>query len=53
MKRLQKLIKLGLGAALLAMALLGLWTPDLERAELAGRYGAPSAQSVVVDGLTV
>jgi pimeloyl-ACP methyl ester carboxylesterase len=53
MKRLQKLIKLGLGAALLAMALLGLWTPDLDRAELAGRYGAPPAQSMVVDGLTV
>ena len=52
MKRLQKLIKLGLGAALLAMALLGLWTPDLDRSELAGRYGAPPAQSMVVDGLT-
>ena len=53
MTHLQKLITLGLGAGILALALLGLWTPDLERAELAGRYGAPSAQSVVVDGLTV
>ena len=53
MTHLQKLITLGLGAAILTLALLGLWTPDLERAELAGRYGAPSAQSVVVDGLTI
>ena len=55
MTRPQKLIQIGLGAAILAMAvaLLGLWTPDLERAELAKRYGAPPAQSIAVDGLTV
>ena len=53
MTRPQKLTKLGLGAAILALALLGLWTPDLERAELAKRYGAPPAQSIAVDGLTV
>ena len=55
MTRPQKLIQIGLGAAILAMAvaLLGLWTPDLERAELAKRYGAPPAQTMAVDGLTV
>jgi len=55
MTRPQKLTKLGFGAAILALALalLGLWTPDLERAELAKRYGAPPAQSIAVDGLTV
>ena len=53
MTRPQKLTKLGLGAAILALALLGLWTPDLERAELTKRYGAPPAQSIAVDGLTV
>ena len=44
---------LGFGAALLALVLYGLWTPDLERAELEKRYVASSPQMVDVDGLKV
>jgi pimeloyl-ACP methyl ester carboxylesterase len=44
---------LGFGAALLALVLYGLWTPDLERAELEKRYVASSPQMIEVDGLKV
>jgi pimeloyl-ACP methyl ester carboxylesterase len=44
---------LGLGTAFLAVALYGLWTPDLERAELEKRYFSSSPQIIDVDGLKV
>jgi pimeloyl-ACP methyl ester carboxylesterase len=44
---------LGFGAAIVALALYGLWTPDLERAELEKRYVASKAQIIEVDGLQV
>jgi len=44
---------LGLGTAFLAVALYGLWTPDLERAELEKRYFSSSPQIINVDGLKV
>ena len=44
---------IGLGAAFLAIILSGLWTPDLDRAELEKRYAAPSPQTIELDGLKV
>jgi len=44
---------LGLGTAFLAVALYGLWTPDLERAELEKRYFSSSPQIIDVDGLKI
>ena len=44
---------LGFGAAILALVLFGLWTPDLERAELEKRYVASKPQIIEVDGLQV
>ena len=44
---------LGFGAAIVALALYGLWTPDLERAELEKRYVASKPQITEVDGLQV
>ena len=44
---------IGLGAAFLAIILSGLWTPDLERAELEKRYAASSPQTIDIDGLKV
>ena len=44
---------IGFGAAILAIVLYGLWTPDLERAELEKRYVASSPQTIDVDGLKV
>jgi pimeloyl-ACP methyl ester carboxylesterase len=44
---------LGLGTAFFAVALYGLWTPDLERAELEKRYFSSSPQIIDVDGLKV
>ena len=44
---------LGFGAAIVALALYGLWTPDLERAELEKRYVASKPQIIEVDGLQV
>jgi pimeloyl-ACP methyl ester carboxylesterase len=44
---------LGLGTAFLAVAFYGLWTPDLERAELEKRYFSSSPQIIDVDGLKV
>ena len=44
---------LGFGAAILAIVLYGLWTPDLERAELEKRYVASSPQMIDIDGLKV
>ena len=44
---------LGFGAAILAIVLYGLWTPDLERVELEKRYVASSPQTIDVDGLKV
>ena len=44
---------LGLGTAFLAVALYGLWTPDLERAELEKRYFSSSPQIIDADGLKV
>jgi pimeloyl-ACP methyl ester carboxylesterase len=44
---------LGLGTAFLAIALYGLWTPDLERAELEKRYFSSSPQIIDVDGSKV
>jgi pimeloyl-ACP methyl ester carboxylesterase len=46
-------IKLGIGVAFLAIVLYGLWTPDLDRAELEKRYVASKIQTVEVDGLTI
>ena len=44
---------IGLGTAILAILMYGLWTPDLERAELEKRYVASSPQMLDVDGLKV
>jgi pimeloyl-ACP methyl ester carboxylesterase len=44
---------LGFGAAIAALALYGLWTPDIERAELEKRYVASKPQIIEVDGLQV
>lgn len=44
---------LGFGSAIVALALYGLWTPDLERAELEKRYVASKPQITEVDGLQV
>ena len=44
---------IGFCAAILAIVLYGLWTPDLERAELEKRYVASAPQMVDVDGLKV
>ena len=44
---------IGFGAAILAIVLYGLWTPDLERVELEKRYVASSPQTIDVDGLKV
>ena len=44
---------IGFGAAILAIVLYGLWTPDLERVELEKRYLASSPQTIDVDGLKV
>ena len=44
---------IGFGAAILAIVLYGLWTPDLERVELEKRYVASSPQTLDVDGLKV
>jgi pimeloyl-ACP methyl ester carboxylesterase len=44
---------LGLGTAFLAVALYGLWTPDLDRAELEKRYFSSSPQIIDVDGFKV
>jgi pimeloyl-ACP methyl ester carboxylesterase len=44
---------LGFGAAIVALALYGLWTPDLERAELEKCYVASVPQIIEVDGLQV
>jgi len=42
-----------IGAVVLAAGLYGVWTPDLDRAELMQRYGAPSQRVVEVDGLGI
>ena len=42
-----------IGAFVLAAGLYGLWTPDLDRAELLHRYGAASQRVLEVDGLRV
>jgi pimeloyl-ACP methyl ester carboxylesterase len=42
-----------LGLAVLAVVLHGLWTPDIQRAELEKRYVASQPQVIEVDGLTV
>ena len=44
---------LGLGTAFLAVALYGLWAPDLERAELEKRYFSSSPQIIDVGDLKV
>ena len=44
---------IGFGAAILAIVLYGLWTPDLERSELEKRYVASNPQIMEVDGLKV
>jgi pimeloyl-ACP methyl ester carboxylesterase len=44
---------LGLCLAFLAIALYGLWTPDLDRTELQKRYGYATAQMIELDGLKV
>ena len=44
---------IGLGTAILAVVMYGLWTPDLERTELEKRYVTSSPQSIEVDGLKV
>ena len=44
---------IGLGTVILAIVMYGLWTPDLERAELEKRYVASSPQMLDVDGLQV
>ena len=44
---------IGLGTAILAIVMYGLWTPDLERAELEKRYVASSPQMLDVNGLKV
>lgn len=42
-----------ISAFVLAAALYGLWTPDIERAELQLRYGAPTQHVLQVNGLGV
>lgn len=42
-----------ISALVLAAVLYGLWTPDVDRAELLLRYGAPSQHELVVDGLSI
>ena len=44
---------IGFGATILAVVMYGLWTPDLERAELEKRYAASSTQTIELDGLKV
>ena len=44
---------LGICLAFLAIALYGLWTPDVDRAELQKRYGSATTQMMEVDGLKV
>ena len=44
---------IGFGATILAVGMYGLWTPDLERAELEKRYAASSPQTIDIDGLKV
>jgi pimeloyl-ACP methyl ester carboxylesterase len=44
---------IGLGTAILAIVVYGLWTPDLEHTELERRYVASSPQRIEVDGLKV
>ena len=39
-----------LGLAVLAVVLHGLWTPDIQRAELEKRYVASQPQVIEVDG---
>lgn len=42
-----------IAAVLFAAAVYGVWTPDLDRAELVQRYGSPSQHVVEVDGLRI
>ena len=42
-----------IGAVLLVAGLYGVWTPDLDRAELLHRYGSPTQHVVEVDGLHI
>lgn len=42
-----------INAFVIAAALYGLWTPDIERAELQRRYGAPSQHELQVDGMRI
>jgi pimeloyl-ACP methyl ester carboxylesterase len=42
-----------ISAFVLAAGLYGLWTPDVDRAELLLRYGAPSQHELVVEGVRV
>jgi pimeloyl-ACP methyl ester carboxylesterase len=42
-----------ISALVLAAALYGLWTPDIERVELQRRYGSPTQHELNVDGLRV
>ena len=42
-----------ISAFVLAAGLYGLWTPDLDRAELQPRYGGPSQHVLDVDGLHI
>ena len=44
---------LGVCLAFLAIVLYGLWTPDVDRAELQKRYGSATTQMMEVDGLKV
>ena len=44
---------LGICLAFLAIAWYGLWTPDVDRAELQKRYGSATTQMMEVDGLKV
>jgi pimeloyl-ACP methyl ester carboxylesterase len=44
---------IGFGATILAVVMYGLWTPDLERAELQKRYAGSSPQTIELDGLKV
>ena len=42
-----------IGAVLFVAGLYGVWTPDLDRAELLHRYGSPTQHEVEVDGLRI
>ncbi len=42
-----------IGAVLFVAGLYGVWTPDLDRAELLHRYGSPTQHVVEVDGLRI